>query len=144
MSHRRQRFGSDSRFRAEGEEAWPRSPPRPGGRRDRRGEQIDLALDHLETRTLLSVSAIIRSDAVVVHAGPAQETLNLQLQPGSAGALSQLTAPDHGRGRDRPGDDGLRALRSCRGPPRTWTSSPSSSRPTRPSSMPTPHRPSRT
>ena len=59
---------------------------------DRRGQWIALALDHLETRTMLSVSAIINPMPSSSTPAPAQETLNLQLQPGSLGASSQLTA----------------------------------------------------
>ncbi len=52
-------------------------------RRHRRRVAIGLSLDPLETRTMLSVSG-------VMGPMPAQETFNLQLQPGSVGAISQL------------------------------------------------------
>ena len=65
--------------------------PGPAARRCRRGKRFALALDHLETRTMLAASAITGRTPTSSTPAPAQETLNLQLQPGFVGALSQLT-----------------------------------------------------
>ena len=59
--------------------------------------------------------------------GSRTETLNLQLQPGSAGALVAVDAADRGRGRDGRRRRRSPAFTRCRAPPRTWASSPRSS-----------------
>ena len=82
----------------------------PAGPDDRAQRSINL-----ETRTLLSVSAVT-SPWLSSSTTPAatEETLNVQLQPGSAGSLSQLTSLITAAGRDDPGDDDRRPLRSAR------------------------------
>jgi hypothetical protein len=52
-----------------------------------RREGIGLAIDHMETRTMLSGSG----STIVGPLPSPQETLNVQLLPGDVGALSQLT-----------------------------------------------------
>jgi hypothetical protein len=59
----------------------------PARRHRRRAANGLGGLDELETRTLLSTSGLM---GPMPAPAPAQETLNLQLQPGSLGALSQL------------------------------------------------------
>ena len=61
------------------------------GRR-RGGERITLSIDHLESRTLLTVSALIGPvPSSPPGPVPASETLNLQLMPGATMLSSQLT-----------------------------------------------------
>ena len=55
--------------------------------RRRAASGLGLRLDELEARTLLSASDVM---GPMPAPAPAQETLNLQFQPGSVGALSQL------------------------------------------------------
>ena len=65
------------------------------GRRARAGSsrrKIGLGIDHLEIRTLPSVSATIGPLAPTSPPAPVQEALNLQLEPGSVEAISQLTS----------------------------------------------------
>ena len=63
--------------------------PGPRARRDRLGEKIGLSIDHLEIWTLLSSSTTI--GRLPSSSPPAYQTLNVQLEPGSIGAFSQLT-----------------------------------------------------
>jgi subtilisin family serine protease len=56
-------------------------------RHRRRGNGVWLAIDHLETRTMLSGSGL----TIVGPLPSPQETLNVQMLPGDVGALSQLT-----------------------------------------------------
>ena len=67
---------------------------RPGhpAQTDRRRERIAPALDHLETRTMLAVSANIGPLPASPAPAQSQEFLNLQLEPGSLAAFSQLTS----------------------------------------------------
>ena len=61
------------------------------GRR-RGGERIALSIDHLESRTLLTVSALIGPvPSSPPGPVPASETLNLQLVPGTTTLSSVLT-----------------------------------------------------
>ncbi len=89
MSDRRQR--SDRIRELERTAKSLEQDQRPGqrARRDRLGEKIGLCIDLLEIRALLSVSATI--GPLPSSFPPAQVTLNLQLEPGSVGAFSQLT-----------------------------------------------------
>ena len=111
-----------------------------GGRGHRRSLRMPLIIDQLETRTMLSVSAIM--GPMPSHAAAAPATLNLQLQPGSVGALSPLMPGSRPRARPSRRRRSPGSTR-CRAPPRTWASSPRSSRPTRPSSTPARSRRSR-
>ena len=62
---------------------------------------------------------------------------------GLRGGTLAIDAPDHGRGRDRRGDDDLRALHGARARREHGPACPELSRPTRRSSTPTRCRPSR-
>ncbi len=60
---------------------------RASSRQHRRRLEIDLGLDPLETRTMLSASVVV---GPMPSPEPVQESFNLQLKPGSVGAISQL------------------------------------------------------
>ena len=109
--------------------------------RYRRDERIGMRLDHLEVRTLLSVSAI--NGLLPSLAATTEDTLNLQLEPGYAGAISVVTPLITAAGGVSPRRPS-RGCMSSRFPPRTWGNSPLSSHPIRPSNMPTRHKSSRT
>ena len=90
--------------------------------------------DGLETRTMLSVSAVIGPTASPsATTGSAVETFNLQLQPGSAQALSQLMPVIAAEGATV-APTTVSGLYTVQAPPRTWASLPRISRPTRRSS----------
>jgi subtilisin family serine protease len=60
-------------------------------RRHSRSRTIGLEIDYLETRTLLSVSAV-KAPMPSSASATTQESLNVQFEPGSAGALLQLAS----------------------------------------------------
>ena len=76
---------------------WPAHDPRRNHRSGgtmwsgRRGRTTVLLIEDLERRTLLSVSSIMAATPSTTTPA-AQETLNVQFQPGSSSALSQLTS----------------------------------------------------